>query len=139
MANYKTIKHSGLIYSINGSKIKVQINQESACASCHAKGACTVSDVKEKLVDVYTSGQDNLRVGEHVVIEGRQSLGLQAAIFAYIVPLFLVVITLFIVSSLTSDEVVAGVSSLLILIPYYILLKFLTPIFKKKFLFTLKN
>jgi hypothetical protein len=46
------IEHSGIIENINGSNIRVQIIQESACSGCHAKGACSAADLKDKYIDV---------------------------------------------------------------------------------------
>ena len=46
------IEHSGIVQHIDGKHIRVQILQESACSGCHAKGACTAADMKDKYVDV---------------------------------------------------------------------------------------
>ncbi len=42
------IEHKGIVQKVSERKITVGIINESACASCHAKGACTVADMKDK-------------------------------------------------------------------------------------------
>jgi len=48
MSVSKSIEHKGIIESINGSRINVSFIALSGCASCHAKGYCSTSDMKEK-------------------------------------------------------------------------------------------
>ncbi len=139
MAETELVEHKGYIIKVGANQATVRIVSESACASCHAKGACTASDKEEKDIDVYTTGFSNLQVGQLVVLQGKKSLGLQASIYAYILPFFLVVITLFTCYGLTKNEGLSGIVSLVILFPYYLILKRLTPKFKKTFIFTLKK
>ena len=40
------IEHRGVITSITDNKVSVKILQQSACSSCHAKGACTAATVE---------------------------------------------------------------------------------------------
>ena len=61
MANI--IKHKGTVENIDGSLYRVRIQQTSACASCSAKGYCSSSDSKEKIIEVYDSS-NSYKVGE---------------------------------------------------------------------------
>ena len=139
MSQVKFIEHTGYIEAVDSSQIKVRILSESACASCHAKGACTASDMKEKTIDVSTYGFTNLAIGQKVIIQGQKSLGLKASLIAYILPFLLVFITLFLVFGITNSEGIAGLASLAILIPYYLAVKLYTPKLKKTFVFTIKE
>ncbi len=135
----KVVEHRGVVEEVVDGIIKVRIISESACASCHAKGACTASDTQEKIIDVYTLNQKDIKAGKSVIIQGQKSLGLKAAFLAYILPFFIVITTLFITYFLTKSEAISGIASLVILLPYYIGIKFLTPKLEKSFVFTLKR
>jgi len=46
-----TIIHPGIIERISGEKVFVRILSQSACSACHAKGACSVADAEEKIIE----------------------------------------------------------------------------------------
>lgn len=118
MHNPQTVEHTGIIQSITKGHIKVTIFAQSACASCHAKGACGVSDTQDKTIDIYTS-EEGFTVGEDVNVKMEQKLGFRALFLGYILP-FLIVITMLITAySITKSEGIAGLLSIGILIPYY--------------------
>jgi len=139
MSELKFVEHTGYIEEVKSGQVKVCIVSESACASCHAKGACTASDMKEKSIDVSTIGFNDLTVGQKVVIRGQKSLGLKASLIAYIYPFVFVFITLFVTFAFTQSEGIAGIASLLVLVPYFLVVKMFTPKLKKTFVFTIKK
>jgi len=47
-----TIEHPGTITRIGKDEIEVMIMSSSACASCQVKGACSLSEMEEKIVTV---------------------------------------------------------------------------------------
>ena len=67
----KKIEHEGIVDHISDKAIRVKIMSMSACASCHAKGACTVADMEEKEVEVPLAG--NYKVGQRVMVTGLSS------------------------------------------------------------------
>ena len=110
----------------------------SACARCHAKGVCTAADMENKEVEVFdSSGRFN--EGEEVNVVMRQSLGFKALIYGYMIPFLLVLVTLLVSSKGFSSEVVAGITSLAILVPYYLWLYWRRSHFKKVFSFELQK
>lgn len=139
MSEFKFIEHTGYIEEVISGQVKVRILSESACASCHAQGACTASDMKEKIIDVNSNGFFDLVVGKKVIIQGQKSLGLKASLLAYIIPFILVFITLFLTYGLTQSEGIAGLLSLAILVPYFLIIKFFTSKLEKTFVFTIKE
>ena len=139
MSEFKLVEHTGYIEEVNSGSVKVRIIHESACASCHAQGACTASDMKEKIIDVSSIGFFDLAVGQQVIIQGQKSLGLKASFLAYILPFILVFITLFLTYELTQSEGIAGLTSLAILVPYFLIIKFFTSKLQKTFVFTIKE
>ena len=135
MQNNKQIDHVGTISDIKDEKITVSILNVSACAGCHAKSACSMSDMKEKNIDIidYSS---SFKLGEEVKVVYQESLGWLALLLAYVLPFVLVLITLFIATAFT-NELISGLMALGILLPYYSLLYFLKDRLKKTFSFTI--
>ncbi|WP_372750918.1 SoxR reducing system RseC family protein [Labilibaculum sp.] len=138
MQGTKKIDHEGTILKIKNEKLTVGILNVSACAACHAKGACSMSDMEEKSIDVIDYS-NKFKVGEKVNISYRESLGWLAMFLAYVLPFILVLITLIIASTITENELISGISALAILLPYYIVLSFYKGHFKKTFSFTIEK
>jgi sigma-E factor negative regulatory protein RseC len=137
MGTSKEIEHPGVITSIDSSKIKVNITTYSACLSCSAKGICSISDVKDKMVEVPNTG--DFSVGQEVQVILHQTLGFKALYLGYVQPFIVVLITLIITSSLTRNEVLAGLISLGALAPYYLVLYFYKEKIRNKFTFAIKK
>lgn len=133
------IEHEGIVEQIEGNSISVRILQKSACSDCHAKGYCSSADVREKSVKIknYT-GQFN--VNERVIIEGNTSTGYKAVLWAYIIPLVILVATIILCTTILHlPEVKAASISILSLAPYYVILYLLKDKMAKKFIFSIKK
>ncbi|OYT16509.1 MAG: RseC/MucC family positive regulator of sigma(E) [Bacteroidetes bacterium 4572_77] len=113
------ITHSGLIKQINDQKIIVSIVSMASCASCQVKGACSASDVEEKIVEVKRKKETNYKVGDIVTVVIDQSVGTWAVLFGYVFPLIVVVVALIITTNTMESEGLAGLLSVALLIPYY--------------------
>lgn len=118
------VGHDGIVISRTDRMVKVRFTAHSACAGCHAKGVCSVSNVEEKEVDVPNNGYD-VTVGDkvEVLLELRQ--GFRAILLAYLLPLVLFLVVLFAVYAISGREEVAGLAAIGSLIPYYAGLYFL--------------
>ncbi len=126
------VLHAGVIQEVSENKLTVSIISASACSSCHAKGACLASDMKEKEIDIYHFSGDYYP-GQHVNIVGRTSQGYKAAFYGYVLPFILVFATLLTAVAFTNNEAIAGVLSLAVLIPYYAVLYFFRSKLKNSF------
>ncbi len=116
----------------------VSIINESACSSCHANGACTMADVKEK--EVEASGfSKTYTAGEEVIVLFRESQGFLALFYGYVLPFIFVFLVLIVSFSLTNNEAVSGLLSLAVLVPYYIVLYFFRHLLKKTFQFEIEE
>lgn len=136
----KTIKHQGVIETIEGSHIQVRILQTSACASCSIKGHCTSVDVDEKLIDVYTPEANTYKIGESVWVMGALSMGIKAVLLAFVLPLIILVAALFILMTILKDELLAIAGSIVCLSFYYIVLKILfKSVWKGEFAFYIQK
>lgn len=133
----KQIEHEGIVIQSLNNQTTVRIVSQSACASCHAKSACTAADLQEKLIEVETN--ETYSPGQQVMLIGNQELGLKAAWWAYVLPVALVLITLILSFAITQSENVSGLLALLVLVPYFIIIKLAGSILKKKFAFRIKS
>ena len=132
-----TIEHRGIVKNINGTSIEVLIIQSTACASCSAKGHCSSSESKEKIVEVFEKNH-SYKVGDSVMLEGETSMGLKAVFLAFVLPFIWIVICLFSLMSILQNELYAAMLSLISLVPYYLILWFFKDQVKHKFTFKLK-
>lgn len=133
------IEHQGVIESISGNTLSVKILQQSACSACHAKGACMAADSKEKRVDV-TDFSGKYKPNDRVIIQGKESMGYKAVLWAFVVPLFLLVLMLLLTTSVWKfKDTQAALTSVLALAPYYLVLSFFRNKMAKTFTFTVKK
>lgn len=133
------IEHQGVVTEVTGHKLSVNLINTSSCSSCHVKGFCNVSEVDNKTVEIMHPSEEPVQKGDKVIVNYEKSLGPLALFLGYLVPFFLVIGVLVISLTLTGNEAVSGVLSLVILIPYYLLLYFLRNKLKTKFTFTIKS
>lgn len=103
-----------------GNEVEVLIEQTSACSSCSVKMACATSEMQQKVVTA--SAQGVLAVGDSVIVYGEQRIGLRAVMLAFVFPLALALAALFAFSAMLSNEGIAALCSLAVLVPYYALL-----------------
>jgi sigma-E factor negative regulatory protein RseC len=138
MAENEYIEHEGIVEDVLPKMVKVRIVNESACASCHAKGACTAADMQDKLIDVFTSDEP-IQIGQKVMLMGKSSLAPLAVILAYVLPTALLFATLFLTYLITRNDQLAGALALLVLVPYFTVIYFLKNKLQKTFSFTIKH
>ena len=132
------IIHRGTVESVNGSHVSVRITQLAACSACAARRLCNSSESKEKKIDVATPDAASFSSGEEVVLAGRLSLGLQAVLWAYFVPLVLLVAVLFVAIDVTGSEPGGALAAVGSLALYYGLLYLNSDRLESKFSFTMK-
>ncbi len=130
----KDIKHIGIVKSIENNRVQVLIEQQSACAGCHAKSACMAAEKSEKIIDAITLDPD-ISVNQKVLVLIKKQLGMKAVLLFYVIPFVLMLATLLVANIYTSNEAFMGILSLIILIPYYILLVMLRSKLSKQFQF----
>jgi len=132
------VTHSGIVKSIINRRVLVSIIARSACASCHIKGACTLSEVEEKIIEVDLVEDQNFSIGQEVMVEMKQALGTWAVLFGYFFPFLLVISSLIIFTALGFDQGLSGVLSILILAPYYIIMYLSRSFLRKRFTYRLR-
>lgn len=133
----ENISHPGIVEQVTYDKVIVKIIAMSACSSCHAKGMCNVADMEEKVVEVRKIPYKDFQKNDQVTVSMKKSLGSRAVLLGYLFPFVLMIATLLLVLFLIGDEGVAGLSAILILIPYYWLLHLYRHKLKSTFSFTI--
>lgn len=122
-----SIEHLGVVKEITPQTVKVSLLNVSGCSSCHTKSTCSVSDIDNKVIDVINSGE-KLTKGEKVKVAFEKSLGPLALFLGYLAPFFLLMLVLLVFWSVTKNEVMSGLASLISVGVYYLVLT----LFRKK-------
>jgi len=125
----KSISHLGVISKISAETIEIAISESVHCTSCHVKSSCGLAETSTKIIRVPNNGK-LFTLNESVRIVMTDNTGLKAVFFGYVFPFLLLFIVLF-VSSIFIKEWQAGLLSLFVLIPYYLLLYFNEKVIKK--------
>lgn len=125
------VKHEGIVSKISQNSITISLKGNVNCEGCKAQSACGVSDSNDKEIEVVNSFQ-SFKINEPVDVLLKRELGLKAVFWAYVFPFILMMIVL-VTTSFFFKEWIAGVLSLLILVPYYVMLFVLKDKFQKAF------
>ena len=131
--NKETITHEGVITEISDEELKINILSKSACAACHAKSACSMSDMKEKILTVPRPKNRDFQLMQQVNVRMEVSQGNKAAILGYLLPFVLMMAVLFTLIGCGLGEGLSALCSIAALIPYYIILYLCRDKLKKQF------
>ena len=135
MANQ--ISHTGIVESVSAGKEIVVIEQQSACAACDVKTHCAAAESKEKHIEAVAL--QPLAKGDRVELSGSSAMAWEAVALAYIIPFVILIGTAFLLSIFIDNEAVVGTVSIAALIPYFIILHFLSPRFSRRMVFYAKK
>lgn len=136
MTDTRRVSHEGIVIGTddNANCVQVKIVSISACAGCHARGACTAADTQEKIIDATPS--EPLKQGDTVIVKMEEKLGWIALFYGFFLPFVILAAILFTLPVLGFSETIAGLSAIGSLIPYYLLLYTFRKKIEKKFVFT---
>ena len=138
MNSSSCIEQKGVIEEIADGLAKVRISSFEACAACHAKSVCGISEGSTRYYEVPVADNEFSK-GEPVFIKMKRIMGLKATLIAYIIPFLLVITVLFLFTWLDADELITGIVSLIILVPYFCGLYLLRNYLRRSFIFTLRK
>lgn len=138
-SNSSEISHRGRIVEITPEFTTVEIVSESACASCHAKGLCSLGDIKTKIVQLPTSGWDNYSVGDEVDVVLKASMGHKAVWLAYVVPLIVMVAALLLLGGAGVSELFAGLGAIGAVAVYYFVIWLLRSRLANEYIFKIRR
>ena len=126
------IKHIGVVDGVEDGCVCVRILQSSACSGCKVASHCNAAETKEKIIEVMDVKASSYHVGDRVIVIADAAVGFRASLYAYLIPLALMVGTLVAVIAVSHSEGMAALLSLGVLIPYYIVLYLLREKLKNK-------
>ncbi len=115
------IIHNGVVNSISANNITVTITRNEACNNCALKDSCAKLSA-EQLITVESSCPQNYKIGQPVELVIAEQQASVAAFLGYILPLIITLTILFGVLSISSNETLAAVLSLVSIPLYYGLL-----------------
>lgn len=133
--NEKTVTHSGTVQEIKDGKAFISVITKSACISCEIKGSCTLSDVKEKIIEVELKNGQNFERGKVVSVEMKQTTGIWAVLLGYFFPFLMVLGGLIVFTVAGLGQGTVGLLSLALLIPYYLMLYLFRSAIRMRFTF----
>lgn len=139
MSLNREISHRGRVLSVTPEMTSVEIISESACSACHAKGLCSMSESKAKIVEVPSSGWDNFQPGEEVTVSLRASMGHKAVWVAYVIPLFLMMAVLLGLVTAGLSELMSGLISIASVALYYAAVWLFGARLKNEYVFNIKH
>lgn len=138
MAEKGKVQHEGIVKSISAQTLEVLISSHSACSGCHAKGACGMADKKDKII-VVRRPEGEIQIGDKVTVYASLNNAFYSVLLAYILPSLLIITAIFFLEKSGSDEVVAAIGSLILLVAYFFCLYFFRNKISKKIKFTVEK
>ena len=134
----ETISHEGVVTKITDNELEIKILAKSACAACHAKNACTMSDMAEKILTVPKPTDREFQLLQKVMVTMTVGQGNKAAVLAYLVPFIILVAVLFTMLGIGLSEGASALIGIAALIPYYIVLYLCRDRLKRRFEYTIE-
>lgn len=132
------IKHKAKILEITPDFTTVEIVVSSACAGCHAKTLCGVSEEQEKIISLPTDPYATYNVGDEVELCTKMSMGMKAVWISYVIPLLVLMILVLSLSRFIESEVVTGLASVGGVALYYFVVWLLRGRLRSEFVFYIK-
>ena len=127
------VTHPGVVKKIEGNKAEISVISKASCISCSLKNVCSVSDMKEKIIEVDLADLGQHNEGENVTVEMKQSYGTWAVLLGYFFPFLVLFFGLMLFLHWGLDQGLAGILAIALLIPYYAILYLMRDFFKKRF------
>ncbi len=135
----EVLKQEAFVSEIKENCVVVKLLQLSACSGCHASGACSSADKKQREVCVFFPSEE-FSVGEKVYLIGHQSMGKLAVFLTFVIPLVLLLgVALFCTHILSVSEVQCIFITILSVVLYFGILSLFNQKLQKKLFFTLEK
>jgi sigma-E factor negative regulatory protein RseC len=139
MAKKNEIVHSGKVIEMTPDFTSVEITVSSACASCHAKSLCGMSEEQDKVIMLPTDPYATYNVGDEVQVCTKMSMGLKAAWISYVIPLAVLMALILILTSVGVNEFISAGAAIAGVGLYYFIIWLLRDKLNNEFVFYIKN
>lgn len=138
MAATDKIQHEGIVTSLSAQTLEVVISSHSACAACHAKSACGMSDTKQKIITVQRPAGE-IKVGDKVMVYASTGNAAYSVVLAYVMPSVLIITAVFFLEKTGGNELYSAVISLILLAFYFFTLYLCRNKISKRIKFTIEK
>ena len=139
MAKSNEITHPGKVIEMTPDFTTVEITVSSACASCHAKSLCGMSESEDKVIMLPTDPYATYNVGDEVMVCSKMSMGLKAAWISYVIPLAVLMALILTLTSLGVNEFLSAASAIGAVGLYYFIIWLFREKLSNEFTFYIKN
>ena len=139
MAKKNEIVHSGKVIEMTPDFTSVEITVSSACASCHAKSLCGMSEEQDKVIMLPTDPYATYNVGDEVQVCTKMSMGLKAAWISYVIPLAVLMALILILTSVGVNEFISAGAAIAGVGLDYFIIWLLRDKLNNEFVFYIKN
>lgn len=131
--------HPGTVLTSTPGRVNVQIQVNSACSACQAHARCTLSEKKDKTIEVDTPDWQTYSPGDRVTVIINSGRGLLAVLIAYILPSAVILGTFALLYSLRLPDLWIAISALLAVAIYCAFLYLFRHRLQRRFTFTLQK
>ena len=138
MSKKNEIVHTGRILEITPDFTTVEIVVSSACASCHAKSLCGMSEEEEKVIMLPTDPYAQHKVGDEVQVCTKMSMGLKAVWISYVIPLAVLMILILSLSYVIESEALRALVAIGGVAVYYFIIWLFRDRLATEFVFYIK-
>jgi positive regulator of sigma E activity len=133
----EVIQHDGVVWEVGKDYVSITLSSDTACSGCHAESLCNISGKQDKTINI--TGSYDVSPGDNVKVMMQKAMGYKAVLLGYMVPLLIVIISLAILVSLGVRELIAGLGSISMLVPYFLILLLFRDKIDRSFTFSLKT
>ena len=114
-----SVQHRGIVERIVGDIVYVSVEQQSACAACHAKGICTEQGAK-RTIEVKSDHASQYNVGDRVIVALlNNAMGFSSIIWGYMLPLVVLIVGLLLCKAIGLGDGPSAVISIVAVAIYY--------------------
>ncbi len=136
----KLLEHKGIVTAVGEKMVEVEFTVEEACAGCKAKELCGKTDSGDRrFVTVYEPLAEYFAVGEEVMVMVSESAGIKAAMWAYIVPLVVLLGSLALTAEIGWGKLASGLATLGMVALYYVVLWMFRKKIEKEIVFKIRK
>ena len=133
------IEHKAKVIEMTPEFTTVEIIVSSACAGCHAKSLCGMSEEQEKVISLPTDPYATYNVGDQVQLCTKMSMGMKAVWISYVIPLAVLMILILSLSAVFESEAAVGLVSVGGVALYYLVIWLFRRRLSDEFVFYIRN
>jgi len=116
------VKHLGTVTKTGHQLVRIRLIDNINCSTCQVKSTCGLAENDLKDIEITTQG-DVYSLHELVEVSMSNKVGFIAVFFAYVLPFIILILTL-LTGLFLLKEWQAGLLSIFMLIPYFVIIYF---------------